>query len=188
MQIDVEVQNMLRYDEGRQAAWSLAGTHGNTREQLFVFFFRWQRGAETALRARSHRPDVCLPSVGWRKTADHGVRTYAINEQLTLPFRHFSFARTLPGERAAFAEAFFCVHEDKVRPRDASAEFLEAEAPVSDWSRAERLRVVREGLRNTGQQVLQVAFVLSSEIEPGVAQKKFSTMLPDLVDISHANR
>ena len=177
-----EVENMLRFDEGRQVTWSMTGSAGDRRD-VVLFYFRWEPGGETALRARSHRPDVCLPSVGWRQVDDHGLRQYPLRGDFTLPFRHFSFVGLVPGREPRYAEAFFCVREDKVLPKDSAAAFAEAKIPVSDWSRAERLRVVREGLRNTGQQVLQLTIVSRAPMSEGEAEAQISELLRKIVVI-----
>src|SRR5256886_5834839 len=38
-----------------------------------LFRSRWNSGKNSALLANLHRPDVCLPAIGWKQTADTGV-------------------------------------------------------------------------------------------------------------------
>ncbi|MGZ5569311.1 MAG: exosortase/archaeosortase family protein, partial [Limisphaerales bacterium] len=151
--IPEETKNILRFDQGREAAWILpSGSNESLRANMF--FFRWNPGTGSILRARSHRPDICLPSVGWEQTGDFGVRSYFVNPSHALPFRHFSFKAERPGQSAAVAHAFFCMREDKV-PANA-AQFDIGRMTATEWDRSDRLRVVLKGLRNPGQQMLQL--------------------------------
>ncbi len=103
---------------------------------------------------------------------------------LSLPFRHFTFVRDLPGRRALQAEAFFCIYEDRVRPSlQTSAADLTA-GDVGGWMPAERFRVVREGLRNPGQQVMELVMLTPDALSPADAQTRFAEMLPSLVQTS----
>ena len=191
LHISEEVKSTLRFDEGREAAWripdsvSMAETKSpSALEQhpnCFLFFFRWHPGTSTILRARAHRPDVCLPNVGWRQLADHGVRTYRATENLALPFRHFSFVRDAAGQRAVFAHAFFCMREDKVNPT-ASAVFDPNEKTPTDWMPSDRWRVVREGLRNPGQQVMEFVLMSPQEMSGEEAEAKFAVLTPEMVE------
>jgi exosortase len=205
--IDEGVKSILRFDSGREASWSLTpkSAEGQTRRgeddtevvppapkdagprdlkpaRAFLFFFRWQPGASSVLRARAHRPDICLPSAGWRQTADAGVRAYPVNDHLVLPFRHFSFERDLSGQRHLFAHAFFCVHEDFARPiKNAALRFDPNSQTPNDWLFADRWNVVREGLRNQGQQVMQFMVLTENEIPSEVAERDFASIVRGLV-------
>jgi exosortase/archaeosortase family protein len=192
--ISEDVKRTLRFDEGRQVSWKAAPIPNNgspiTNNRVapataFLFFFRWEPGTATILRARSHRPDICLPNVGWRQIEDHGVRDYSLGGDLQLPFRHFTFIREVAGQRPMLAESFFCMREDKVRPvSSGSAPFdLVQDARTSDWMPADRVRVVLEGLRNPGQQVMQF-LVLSPQQMSGVeAEAQFRELLPQIVAV-----
>ena len=122
--ISDEVKAMLRYDSGREAMWPVAPNDTSAQAEptgaegmTSMFFFRWQPGATNILRARAHRPDICLPSTGWAMTADHGVRAYELADgAAALPFRHFTFAHPLDENHSLTAHAFFCEHEDRIPP------------------------------------------------------------------------
>jgi len=146
-----------------------------------LFFFRWEPGTGTVLRARSHRPDICLPNVGWRQTGDYGVRTYAAGANLSLPFRHFSFALEEAKRGKVVAHAFFCMREDKLRPNAPTFDVGRVSAP--EWDRQDRIRVVREGLRNPGQQVLQLVMIGQSDLTPETAESRFAVLVPRLVTV-----
>lgn len=145
-----------------------------------MFFFRWEPGSSSILRARAHRPDICLPNIGWRLTSDEGVRSYPGDHDLALPFRHFRFVREAGAQRPIFADAFFCQREDRVSPEkpdrcDATA------GRTGNWEIADRLRVVREGLRNPGQQVMELVLITPNEMASGTAEDMFAGLVPTLV-------
>jgi hypothetical protein len=184
-----EVKSTLRFDEGREVSWKepivIADTNSRSTPDpaanFFLFFFRWSPGTSTILRARAHRPDVCLPSIGWRQIADNGVRVYHPTDTLALPFRHFTFARD-GGARPLYAHAFFCLGEDKVNPATSRSAFDPSEQSPTDWKPSDRWRVVREGLRNPGQQVMQLIFLTPSQLGPEQAEGAFGEMLPRIVE------
>ena len=192
LRISEEVTSTLRFDEGREVAWRIPDPAPLTETKspsaldqhpnCFLFFFRWHPGTSTILRARAHRPDVCLPNIGWRQLADHGLRSYRATERLTLPFRHFSFVRDAAGQRAVFAHAFFCMREDKVKPMVDSVVFDPNEKTPSDWSSSDRWRVVREGLRNPGQQVMEFVLMSPQEMSGEEAEAKFAALAPEMVE------
>jgi exosortase len=181
--IDDGVARILRFDEGGTMEWQLPSSSTPSGRAL-LFFFRWAPGSTSIIRARGHRPDICLPSTGWRIAADHGLRYYAAGADLSLPFRHYSFVHDRMGQRAAFAHAFFCIHESRVR-KDASAtaDVDPTSMQLTRWMMAERARVVLEGLRNPGQQVLELIITSRTEIPSLEAEAKFAEMLPSLVRI-----
>jgi exosortase len=185
--IDEHTREMLRYDYGRQATWQISPvvrpnaaepSAGERVGRAYLFFFRWEPGTATVLRARAHRPDICLPAVGWRPLGEPDIRFYQVKENFAMPFQHFSFVHDEPGSPRLYAETFFCLREDRVQPEAReSAETL----PFSHWSIPERWQVVRSGLRNPGQQVME--FVLLSKHTPNAAEaeKEFAQLVPRLV-------
>jgi exosortase/archaeosortase family protein len=182
--IDAGMQSTLRYDQGRQVAWlvpELAPGGAAERAPICsILFFRWNPGGASILRARSHRPDVCLPDVGWHQASDHGVRNYAVAGKFALPFRHFSFERTgSPGDPSSFAEAFFCMREDFFHPGPQQFD-LNNQTP-SNWMARERWHAVLSGLRNPGQQVLELVFVSSRPLDPAAVEQRFATDIQRIV-------
>ncbi len=115
---------------------------GTLAGQAYLFFFRWEPGTATVLRARAHRPDICLPAVGWRPTGEPETRSYEVGPGLALPFQHFSFVHGEPGRPPLYAETFFCLREDRVR---ADTPRPNETLPFSRWSIPERWTVVRQG-------------------------------------------
>lgn len=152
IKIDELTKRVLRFDQGRGATWREADSGHNDiaprafATQRLLYFFRWKPGHNSALLANAHRPDVCLPSTGWRQIADLGVRNYPVGDSLSIPFRHFRFSNTTNGN-THFADAFYCVWEDRVRTDSPTQTVLEN---PSAWSRSERLEAVLEGRRHLG--------------------------------------
>ncbi|MEY2526107.1 MAG: hypothetical protein QOE73_878, partial [Verrucomicrobiota bacterium] len=125
IRIDEGIRSTLRFDEGREASWPLSNetprreldnkllqSQDTKRGLCSLFFFRWNPGTSTILRARAHRPDICLPNTGWKTLTDNGLRDYRIAQDFALPFRHFSFVRDIANQPQRFAHAFFCMRED----------------------------------------------------------------------------
>lgn len=170
--IDHGVRSTLRFDEGREAAWSEAA---NTR--CLLYFFRWNPGGSSVVRARAHRPDICLPSAGWRQVNDSGVREMNAGTDLRLPFREVSFERINGG---TVAHTFFCLYEDR-RTGELRPDLALAAGLQPDWSFPARWRAVRDGVRNMGQQVLEFALLTPERISSEQAEAQFTAMLPKLV-------
>jgi exosortase len=165
LKIDEEIRAVLRFDEGKGAAWTTASPVNSSKTNTIsclAYVFRWNPGRNSALLANLHRPDVCLPASGWTKTADDGVRSYPVSGSFELPFRHFEFQRVFEGPPPQIAHAFYCLSED--RASSASTSHNDTNSPGmfgtrSEWTRAERLRAVLEGRRHLGQQVIEVIFI-----------------------------
>jgi hypothetical protein len=182
--IDEGVRGALRFDEGREVWWRLpAALPADPAGACFLFFFRWEPGTSTILRARAHRPDICLPSAGWRKTADSGSRSYAVAPEAALRFRHFTFVRDAqPSQHRRFAHAFFCLREDKMRVGDQRSNEASLDPGVpGNWSPTDRVRVVREGLRNPGQQVMELIMLTPNEVGNADAEIRFADLIRELV-------
>lgn len=194
VRIEEGTRRTLRYDVGGAAAWreedksklqtvASVGTsplQGNWQ----LYFFRWEPGHGSILRARSHRPDLCLPNTGWRQTADWGTRFYPASGTV-LPFRHFTFIYdgSASGGNQRFAHAFFCVQGDKIPARENDRAIAEPEVTgeTTDWMAPDRLRVAWEGRRDPGQQVLEVVLTTAQEIGAKEAEDAFRDLVPKLL-------
>ncbi len=178
------IRSTLRYNSGREAMWRFdpvspeqpPGLSGNWT----LFFFRWEPGSASLLRARAHRPDICLPSAGWVLTNDEGVRNYRAAGDLALPFRHFRFVRRVAGQTAMFANAFFCQREDRVPPGKSERVDVTAGRPGS-WLRSDRVRIVRAGLRNQGQQVMEAVLITPNEMKTEAAETEFAQLARSVI-------
>jgi exosortase len=187
--IDTTMQSTLRYDMGRQVAWPVPqpGPAVTTESGPIcsMSFFRWNAGGASILRARAHRPDLCLPNVGWRQISDHGARNYLVAGKFALPFRHFSFARNSSREVLwGFAEAFFCMREDFFHPGEQRFD-LNRQTP-GNWTASDRWRAVVSGLRNPGQQVLELVFISSEALDPATVEERFAKDIQHIIVVNPA--
>jgi exosortase len=177
--IDEGVRQTLRFDTGRELVWKInSGTPTKFSATNYLFFFRWNPSGSSVVRARAHRPDICLPSAGWRQIADLGVKIYSATQNIVLPIRHITFEQ----ERGkAVAHAFFCLQEDKIHPNEPRPDLQLGPGIQPDWASQGRLRVVRNGVRNLGQQVLEIVIVSQQPIEDGAAERNFARLIRELV-------
>jgi exosortase/archaeosortase family protein len=178
IEIDETVRQTLRFDEGREVMWKTAdaatpGFSGTT----YLFFFRWNPGSSSVLRARSHRPDICLPNVGWQQIADRGAKTYFARDKIPITARHISFRQSRGN---AVAHTFFCLQEDKSNPNEAPPD-IEPAGLATSWSMQARIRVVRNGVRNLGQQVLEVVLLSSPPMDDQAAEERFAQLVREVV-------
>jgi len=179
IKIDETVRQTLRFDEGREAMWkttdaAVPGSSGTN----YLFFFRWNPGSSSVLRARSHRPDICLPSVGWQQIADRGTKTYFAPGDIPITARHISFRQSRGN---AVAHTFFCLQEDKINPNEPRPDLQEAAGVAGSWSRQARIRVVRNGIRNLGQQVLEVVLLSSPPLDDATAEARFAQLIGEVI-------
>jgi len=191
VRIDEQVQNILRFDHGQAAAWRLPALDSTndgssaTRPLICtVYFFRWKAGTNSALLANLHRPDVCLPAVGWGQTADTGVKDYPVTPNLSLPFRHFEFrdgARGQPTQQ--IAHAFYCLWEDRVPASAATSQLPQLASAPSAWTRDERVRAVLEGRRHPGQQVMELIIQGRDATGSDEIERLFASEIPSLIEV-----
>jgi exosortase len=182
--LDERTRRLLRFNEGRGVIWrddqSVQSASGLS--SCLLYFFRWQPGHNSALLASLHRPDVCLPAVGWRQTADHGVHYYPIAPGLSVPFRHFEFLHHIAEGREQFAHAFYCLWEDRVRRiGNSTSNDEEMRRGPSEWTRSERMQIVLEGRRHLGQQVMEFVIAGSQPMNPAEAEARFASTLKELI-------
>jgi len=187
--IDEDIKSTLRFNAGGEVAWQqlprdAPNESTNAAANCLMFFFRWEPGSASILRARAHRPDKCLPSSGWRMSDDEGVRACAVTSNFTLPFRHFRFVRDASTHGQMYADTFFCQAEDRV-PRASTERTDSTGGRAGSWGVTDRLRVVRQGLRNQGQQVLEIIMLTPQPIDSVTAEKEFAILVPTLVEVSN---
>jgi len=191
LKIEENARQTLRFDEGRAARWYMehspsTATNLSDLRRLYctLFFFRWNPGGGTLLRARAHRPDICLPSSGWEEATDDGVRLYDAGPNLALPFRHFEFVhkRRGPFEHDQFAHTFFCLQQDWLEGENSTgARTALASNNSRDWGVSARVRAVEDGLRDLGQQTLEFVIITPQPVEAAIAETKFAELLPALI-------
>jgi exosortase len=191
LKIDEEVRRQLRFDQGSAVSWTLPTTilpgelsaSNPSTIICLVYLFRWKPGRNSALLANLHRPDVCLPAIGWTQVADTGVRNYPVAGSFTLPFRHFEFQHVASENSALkIAHAFYCLSEDRMPAAAAADSKLSQMASAhSTWTRNERIRLVLEGRRHLGQQVMEVVFVSSEPMSAAAAEASLADLVRNLV-------
>ena len=191
LKINDEIRAVLRFDEAQAATWTASSQLDSSRPNTIscaLYVFRWKPGKNSALLANLHRPDVCLPASGWIQVADDGVRSYPVNGSFELPFRHFEFQRAFEGSAPQTAHAFYCLSEDRASgPSTPRQEVnLLASSPgmsgsPSSWTRAERLRMVLEGRRHLGQQVIQAIFIGGDGLAATEAESHLRDLVRDVV-------
>jgi hypothetical protein len=143
-----------------------------------MFFMRWNPGSGTILRARAHRPDICLPAAGWVQVGPDQIRNFEITSGRSLPFHRFEFVR--PNGHDLHATAYFTLHEDVAHETELGTDA--AAGLYSNWDWPDRWRVVRNGIRNRGQQVLEVINVTTSPTSETSTDDQFAKLLPRLVE------
>ena len=179
-EIDEGVRRTLRFDHGRQAWWTVSAKpegSESTSARAYAFFFRWNARGSSVVRARAHRPDICLPSVGWTLAADDGTRNYQVGN-VSVPFRCNVFQRQ---GTSAVAYTYFCLQEDQRRPNEDRPDLRVTGGAQPDWSLRERTRVVREGVRNLGQQVLEIILLSPAPMDGATVEEEFARTLEALV-------
>ena len=134
----------LGYDEGRGASWA-----NDDGSRWTVYFFNWLEGSPySRIRARTHRPENCLPAAGYKLLEDRGTITVkAGNVFLGFHDLHFECG----GEDVY---VFFCLWED--RPERSRLAVI-----GNEWERLlrERLLLLESTLhaeRNLAQRALEV--------------------------------
>jgi len=174
---DERVRELLRFDSAHEALWRSR----NLAETNYMFFFRWNAGSGTILRARAHRPDICLPSAGWKQLGTDRIESFSISPGHTLAFRRFTFGHIESKETPVRAHAYYCLHEDRVHTSEKDRQDL-----YSNWDLADRWRVVKDGIRNLGQQVLEVIILAPAGVDEKVIDQRFGEMLPALIAAENA--
>ncbi len=198
LKLDEEVRRTLRFDEGEAASWNCPPSESaeivnhatSTRITCFAYFFRWKPGRNSALLANLHRPDVCLPAIGWEQVADNGVRQYSAVASFVLPFRYFEFRHGTKEDPAQqVAHAFYCLWEDRAPGTVAASQprmLSGMTTSPSTWTRGERVRAVLEGRRHLGQQVMEAVLRTRGVIDQKEAQADFAALLPKLIVLKPA--
>jgi exosortase len=162
--VSKEIRQILKCDQGSDFSWE-----DPDGSQWSAFFFRWRAGEATSrMAARDHRPEICLPSRGFKVKADLGVHFLPV-QGLELPFRTYIFEET-----GHVLYVFFCLWEDGA----------EKQAGLGRSKYLDRLDSVLAGRRRLGQQTLEIivgGYGSMDEAEQAVRQR-----LPSLVQIGAA--
>jgi hypothetical protein len=120
-----------------------------------------------------------LPAAGWRQVGAEKVENFEIGENSSLPFRRFDFVKQNESQSPLRATAFFTLHEDVAHQTE--DEEAAAAGLYSNWDWADRWRVVRNGIRNRGQQVLEIIILHPAESDE--TEQQFAELLPRLIKV-----
>ena len=137
--IPEETRSILRYTSGKSVTFNWPD--GSIWQ---VFFFQWAPLRSSVQLATMHRPEICLPAVGYKFIAEVEPSTVSVSK-LTLPFTGSAFDCN-----GARVYVFRCLWEDY--PLDGVARNRNF-----DMSIFGRLRSSWYGRRNLGQRLLQIA-------------------------------
>ncbi|MGI9115124.1 MAG: hypothetical protein ACR2FX_08850 [Chthoniobacterales bacterium] len=78
------------------------------------------------------------------------------------------------------AHAYYCLHEDRTHQTESGSN--ESAGLYSNWDLKDRLRVVRNGIRNLGQQVMEVIILAPADVSDAAVDERFGEMLKQLVN------
>jgi len=162
--VSKEIRQILKCDQGSDFSWE-----EQDGSKWSAFFFRWRAGEATSrMAARDHRPEICLPSRGYKVKADLGV-LFLPAHGLQLPFRAYTFEEA---ERVLYV--FFCLWEDGA----------DKQAGLGRSKYLDRLDSVLAGRRRLGQQTLEL--VVSGYASMDEAEQAVRQRLPTLVQLGSA--
>jgi exosortase/archaeosortase family protein len=131
-----QTRQILRYDEGRSAAWAAGGSKWQ------AVFLRWRPGRTAIHLAQNHTPEVCMTAAGHTLNALSPQAWFEVNG-LRMPFLAYEVTDTA---RPLFV--FYCLWDDR-----ASAQGF----ATMELTYGNRLAPVLAGLRNPGQRSLEIA-------------------------------
>jgi exosortase len=159
--IDESTRNLLRYDEGKEAAWT---DPDGTQWQAFCF--TWLPGRVAGYLAKRHTPEICLPAIGLKLVS--GPQLTVVNiHGVDLPIRSYVFAN---GD--TLIQVFHCRWEAGAN-REAYAK--------NESARFNLVRAVWAGRGNEGQKVFE--FVISGINDPQQARQALVSQLGKLVSV-----
>jgi exosortase len=154
---DLAIEDPLG-DQNRAASWM-----ESDGSQWTVYFSKWKAGPpRSRIAARLHRPEKCLPAVGYKLLSDRGIINIQARD-LTIPFHGLEF--DYAGQPV---QVFFCLWQDRLKISD--------KPRIRDhWDdRLIGLESVLLGERNLGQQVLEIVmfgYATSQEAEAALRRR-----------------
>jgi exosortase/archaeosortase family protein len=134
--LEGKTRQILRYDEGRCAAWEEGGLKWQ------AVFLRWKPGRTAIHLAQNHTPAVCMTAAGHTLNAISPQEWFQVNG-LRMPFLAY---QVTDAPRPFFV--FYCLWDDR-----ASAQGFE----TMSLTYGNRLAPVLAGLRNPGQRSIEIA-------------------------------
>jgi hypothetical protein len=129
-------RQILRYDEGRSAAWAEGGSKWQ------AVFLRWRPGRTAIHLAQNHTPEVCMTAAGYTLDSISPQEWFEVNG-LRMPFLAY---QAMDAPRPFYV--FYCLWDDRVSAQGFATMSL---------TYGNRLAPVLAGLRNPGQRSLEIA-------------------------------
>ena len=164
IEIPDRTRAILKFSSGRQASWSDGG-----RLNWSVFFFQWAPGRTSAILAKLHKPEICLPAIGCHLVRSGDIRVVSVNGRPIL-FHSYVFEQN---QRLIYV--WWCLWEGDGSPR--ATEFFQVDETTNDYKAI--LASVLAGRRNAGQQILEIA--LSGARSDAEADAALAGLLPGLI-------
>jgi len=159
--IDEKTQYLLRFDEGRQVAWTESdGT------QWDVFYCSWLPGRVAGYLAKRHTPEICLQATGLKMVSGPELTMMNVHG-VELPVRSYVF-QTAGGP----INVFHCRWEAGVENNT----YVEHES-----ARFNLIRGIWAGRGNKGQKVLEV--IITGMDDPAQARAALVSQLENLIKV-----
>jgi exosortase len=138
--IPAAAETLLRYNDGGAATWRSADDR-----RWMMYSFRWLPGRTAALFVKNHRPDICLPASGLTMERESGVHLITVNG-VKLPIRSYRF-----DDNGRPLHIFYCYWDGR------SSYVNDAAAASEDWTARGRLHAARQGKRELGARMFELA-------------------------------
>lgn len=159
IELSDESWGVLGCDSATTGAWT-----DEDGSQWQIFLLRWsKKSALSMMRARLHRPEICLPASGWHLVADRGIDRFSAGN-LSLPFRSYIFE-----ESGRPLHVFFCKWEG-----GGGRQF-----GLEGSKQGDRIRAVLMGRRRVEQQTLEIIIHGYETLE--LAEAAVRKRLPGLI-------
>ena len=84
---------------------------------------------------------------------------------------------------------FFCLQQDWLDGKNSTgARTALASNKSRDWGVTARVRAVEDGLRDLGQQTLELVMIVPQPVESATAETQFAELLPELVKVEELKK
>jgi len=161
VELPTRTRQLLGYDSGLSAKW-----HEADGADWTLYYFEWHGDtAESIMRARSHRPEICLPGAGIKQATDTREDDFEA-AALKLPFRHATYSAG--GE---MLYVFYCLWQDGDESRKG----------MRTRGRGDRLIGPFAGQRRFGQRVLEI--ITSGYPDATEAEREVRKRVSEMVQI-----
>lgn len=153
--------NLLRFDDGKQAAWTEAdGTRWS------AFYFNWNPGRVAGYLAKRHTPEICMPATGLEMRSGPELMVLDIHG-LQLPVRRYVF-----GSSSTSYHVYHCRWEAGAT----TTAFVEQES-----ARLNLVRSIWAGRGNKGQKIVEI--IIGGMDDPELAKAALVLQLEKMIKI-----